>query len=107
MEDLQTLLNSRIHENRFVALVMLVNKYKKANYDNLPSKSQSGTDAIIEQDHPDSPVLAYLRWFSSLGIDLTAGDGESTILTNPDKKIGRNEPCPCGSGKKYKKCCGN
>jgi uncharacterized protein len=20
-------------------------------------------------------------------------------------KIGRNEPCPCGSGKKYKKCC--
>lgn len=23
-----------------------------------------------------------------------------------DKKIGRNSPCPCGSGKKYKKCCG-
>jgi len=34
------------------------------------------------------------------------------ILLNPlktavaDKKVGRNEPCPCGSGKKYKKCCG-
>ncbi|MBN1621469.1 MAG: preprotein translocase subunit SecA [Endomicrobiales bacterium] len=24
----------------------------------------------------------------------------------PPKKIGRNDPCPCGSGKKYKKCCG-
>jgi SWIM/SEC-C metal-binding protein len=23
-----------------------------------------------------------------------------------DKKVGRNEPCPCGSGMKYKKCCG-
>ena len=23
-----------------------------------------------------------------------------------DQKIGRNDPCPCGSGKKYKKCCG-
>lgn len=23
-----------------------------------------------------------------------------------EKKIGRNDPCPCGSGKKYKKCCG-
>jgi len=23
-----------------------------------------------------------------------------------DKKTGRNDPCPCGSGKKYKKCCG-
>ncbi len=22
------------------------------------------------------------------------------------KEIGRNDPCPCGSGKKYKKCCG-
>jgi SWIM/SEC-C metal-binding protein len=34
------------------------------------------------------------------------------ILLNPlktkiaDKRVGRNEPCPCGSGKKYKKCCG-
>lgn len=23
-----------------------------------------------------------------------------------EKKIGRNDPCPCGSGKKYKNCCG-
>ncbi|MBR6014599.1 MAG: SEC-C domain-containing protein, partial [Firmicutes bacterium] len=23
-----------------------------------------------------------------------------------EPKIGRNDPCPCGSGKKYKKCCG-
>ena len=25
---------------------------------------------------------------------------------NEKKKIGRNDPCPCGSGKKYKNCCG-
>ena len=24
----------------------------------------------------------------------------------PEKKISRNDPCPCGSGKKYKQCCG-
>jgi uncharacterized protein YecA (UPF0149 family) len=23
-----------------------------------------------------------------------------------EAKVGRNDPCPCGSGKKYKKCCG-
>jgi uncharacterized protein YecA (UPF0149 family) len=28
-------------------------------------------------------------------------------LNKPKKKIGRNDPCPCGSGKKYKKCCMN
>jgi uncharacterized protein YecA (UPF0149 family) len=27
-------------------------------------------------------------------------------MTNNEEKIGRNDPCPCGSGKKYKKCCG-
>lgn len=31
---------------------------------------------------------------------------ESSAQTRKVKKIGRNEPCPCGSGKKYKKCCG-
>ena len=30
---------------------------------------------------------------------------ESTTIRKP-KMIGRNDPCPCGSGKKYKKCCG-
>ena len=30
----------------------------------------------------------------------------STTFVREGKKIGRNDPCPCGSGKKYKKCCG-
>ena len=30
----------------------------------------------------------------------------STTIVNTQPKIGRNDPCPCGSGKKYKKCCG-
>ena len=28
-------------------------------------------------------------------------------ISNDNKKIGRNEKCPCGSGKKYKHCCGS
>jgi tetratricopeptide (TPR) repeat protein len=36
--------------------------------------------------------------------DLFPEHGIEPIRTGP--KIGRNEPCPCGSGKKYKKCCG-
>ena len=31
---------------------------------------------------------------------------KSTPKVNEKKKIGRNDPCPCGSGKKYKQCCG-
>ena len=34
-------------------------------------------------------------------------NGQQKSITASDiKKIGRNDPCPCGSGKKYKKCCG-
>ena len=37
-----------------------------------------------------------------------AVDGGKPKKKTPKKvsKIGRNEPCPCGSGKKYKQCCG-
>lgn len=33
-------------------------------------------------------------------------DNENKPQIDTSKKIGRNDPCPCGSGKKYKKCCG-
>ncbi|MDO4730899.1 MAG: preprotein translocase subunit SecA [Clostridia bacterium] len=38
----------------------------------------------------------------------TSSDGTDNVnkTVRKAKKIGRNDPCPCGSGKKYKKCCG-
>jgi len=44
--------------------------------------------------------------------DTTSGSatGRPVALNPPipakSLKVGRNQPCPCGSGKKYKKCCG-
>ncbi len=35
-----------------------------------------------------------------------AASGKSKPLKRPGSRIGRNDPCPCGSGRKYKKCCG-
>jgi uncharacterized protein YecA (UPF0149 family) len=31
---------------------------------------------------------------------------ETSTVKRDTKKVGRNDPCPCGSRKKYKKCCG-
>ena len=64
-------------------------------------------------------LLAYLEAEGRLGGGralgafakaLTAGyveaaSGKSKPVIRPGSKIGRNDPCPCGSGKKYKKCC--
>ena len=40
----------------------------------------------------------------------TSGGGDNSVKKQPVRrsadKVGRNDPCPCGSGKKYKKCCG-
>jgi len=35
----------------------------------------------------------------------SGGTGNSQVKREA-AKVGRNDPCPCGSGKKYKKCCG-
>ena len=41
---------------------------------------------------------------------LLTNDSDDTVKKKPKvnktKKVGRNDPCPCGSGKKYKQCCG-
>ncbi|MCB0377925.1 MAG: YchJ family protein [Bdellovibrionales bacterium] len=39
------------------------------------------------------------QWF------FTEGKSPSRQITNDGPKVGRNDPCPCGSGKKFKKCC--
>ena len=40
--------------------------------------------------------------------NITEGRSDGTVKKQPRRvqKVGRNDPCPCGSGKKYKKCCG-
>jgi len=53
-------------------------------------------------------------WKYTIGLepDKTEDITDLEMLLNPskpkiaEKKVGRNEPCPCGSGNKYKKCCG-
>jgi preprotein translocase subunit SecA len=39
-------------------------------------------------------------------LNLSHGGDAPVTVRRSEKKVGRNEPCPCGSGKKYKRCCG-
>ena len=43
---------------------------------------------------------------ASHGDDVSPAENKKIPKTADGKKIGRNDPCPCGSGKKYKNCCG-
>ena len=47
---------------------------------------------------------AYVRALKEAFAD--AASGKLKPVKRPGSRIGRNDPCPCGSGRKYKKCCG-
>jgi len=56
-----------------------------------------------------APDADTLKEYLKLLLENSALDDESHShtqpVTNPLRSVGRNDPCPCGSGKKYKKCC--
>jgi hypothetical protein len=62
----------------------------------------------VVRDTPP-PELSLIPGLPRLELDNDGGElfgGFPTgAFTNPFKQIGRNDPCPCGSGKKFKKCC--
>ena len=61
-----------------------------------------------EKKQQPNPVEAALKREQVAQPTKTSGDGTDTAnkTVRKGKKVGRNDPCPCGSGKKYKKCCG-
>ncbi|WP_010677088.1 SEC-C metal-binding domain-containing protein [Bacillus timonensis] len=62
---------------------------------------------MIGEKHPD--LLEWKRVAMGKEKQFQLATGNSMPPTAPvinENKVGRNDPCPCGSGKKYKKCCG-
>ena len=54
-------------------------------------------------------IKEYQKWIGNADEETKKAlykDQKNANTVRKEKKIGRNDPCPCGSGKKYKKCCG-
>lgn len=64
----------------------------KAHY---KTKSESGSHHEVSEFNKKKG-----QWYFTEG-----KQPESFQIVNTGPKVGRNDPCPCGSGKKYKKCC--
>jgi len=62
-----------------------------------PVMKQMARSKDESQEAPDSEKTG--------STDTGAKDGQRIEPYHAPQKIGRNDPCPCGSGKKYKKCC--
>lgn len=114
--DLAPLAHSAFDEGRIPSWVLERRHFE----DDLRAAEQAPTD-IERFKHANldyiADVLEALDW--TRGSDLDEGIDEEdwqspwpdrdwsnmTPATNPLRDIGRNDPCPCGSGKKFKKCC--
>ena len=55
----------------------------------------------------EEALLAKLKEYRGVWVFVEQTEGEPAVRQRiTGRKVGRNDPCPCGSGKKYKKCCG-
>ena len=70
--------------------VFSVRLYSKEEIEELKREQQAMLDAQLEQHKAE----------------LKAQDSEAGTVRRKSNKVGRNDPCPCGSGKKYKHCHG-
>ncbi len=92
-------------------------EYKKEGYEmflEMVRRFREETVSLMLRIRPMRPeeveeLEARQRSKQEQELRMSHGDEEAPKpkpVRRKNKKIGRNEPCPCGSGKKYKKCCG-
>lgn len=108
-EKLWELVNSDISDNKdelFNELRLLAknNGFSKSNLEELAYNYGINLSVKVK----DKLLKLYNNYKDSIGIWEYNGytATEYLAMRKETKKVGRNEPCPCGSGLKYKKCCG-
>ncbi len=73
----------------------------KYTYEELINKYKS--DYLNNRIYSSATILFCSKAFSEIFDFITEPQPEKPVIT---QKVGRNDPCPCGSGKKFKNCCG-
>jgi preprotein translocase subunit SecA len=81
-----------------------ITSYKQEGYemfDNMIERIRKNTSTILLNGKVEKTSLV-----RKPKQNLVAGPVKVKTQKKTDKKVGRNDPCPCGSGKKYKNCHG-
>jgi len=84
-----------------ITILAKVQLREDTDVDDLERRQQQAAQRKVELQHADSPVAqANNAAAQSNNVE------QPTTYVRKQPKVGRNEPCPCGSGKKYKQCHG-
>ena len=87
-----------------------VSAYKQEGFDmfeTMISNIRTGTAQMMLNAHLEKVIQTPQQTQQRhIVANATPVDKQSRTVKRTTKEIGRNDPCPCGSGKKYKNCCG-
>ena len=81
----------------------VINKFLETNYTLEELLEKYKSEYLNNTIYSSATVLFCSKAFSEVFDIISVPKQEKPAITG---KVGRNEPCPCGSGKKYKNCCG-
>ena len=91
-------------------VVRMLSRIQLQDPDELEEQERKRRAAEVERmnfQHAESSALGLsAEENAEPGSDSVDGPDKVETFVREDKKVGRNEPCPCGSGKKYKQCHG-
>ena len=90
--------------SKYPNFMEIVNRFLGTSYSYEELIQKYKSDYLNNKIYSSATVLYCSNAFSDVFEVISTPKPEKPVM--PDRKIGRNEPCPCGSGKKYKNCCG-
>lgn len=78
--------------------------FKDRDFRRLPPEEASELAATVIRTCLQQGAAAHIRYIEPR---LGRGNGRISAASTLERRVGRNEPCPCGSGRKFKHCCGS
>jgi SEC-C motif len=110
VEDKEVLFEPLCHQLSEEALPE-INDYMKKNIDSFIVEREHvayGYYTLLELNHPHLENWRKIALENEMHFQKSIDSGSSSVIPFVNEnKVGRNDPCTCGSGQKYKKCCGN
>jgi SEC-C motif len=105
LADQDILIEALCHQLSMEALPEINEHIKKEYTSGIVDMEQIyyGYYSILGLDHPE--MDDWRQAAMGREMEFRNPNGNNSDLVQTESKVGRNEPCPCGSGKKYKKCC--
>jgi preprotein translocase subunit SecA len=88
-----------------ISLLSTVIVQDESDVNAVEEQRRSEMSASMQYQH-DAMMMAPPAIDESSMTEMAAGEQSSDTYIRQEKKVGRNDACPCGSGKKYKKCHG-